>query len=83
LLVGHEGRGIPKQTLSRCHAVLTIPQHGPVACLNAAVAGVIAMYEAAGRRPPTRTIHDDEYVVEPSERPGPANPPLQQTAAKD
>jgi tRNA G18 (ribose-2'-O)-methylase SpoU len=67
IVVGNEGGGLPPTFLQRCAAVLTIPQYGPVACLNTAVAGCLAMYEIARHQPVTREIRGDAYVVKPEE----------------
>jgi tRNA G18 (ribose-2'-O)-methylase SpoU len=45
LIVGHEGRGLSDDFLARCDHIVTIPQHGPVGCLNVAIACSTAMYE--------------------------------------
>lgn len=45
IIVGNEGEGLSKEFLTRCAHIVTIPQHGPVACLNVAVACSTAMYE--------------------------------------
>ncbi|MDX1907150.1 MAG: TrmH family RNA methyltransferase [Bacteroidia bacterium] len=45
LIVGSEKNGISEDLLAACHGIVTIPQFGPAACLNVAVAASIAMYE--------------------------------------
>lgn len=64
LIVGNEGHGLPATFMQRCEGVVTIPQYGPVACLNTATAGCIAMCEYVRRTPATRQIERDEFVVE-------------------
>lgn len=49
LLVGSEARGVSPATMALCTPV-TVPMPGPAESLNAALAGAIALYEAAGRR---------------------------------
>jgi tRNA G18 (ribose-2'-O)-methylase SpoU len=71
LIIGSEARGIPDDVLARCAGIVTIPQHGPVACLNAAVAGCLAMYELIRSLPVTRRIEGSEYIVEESNAPSP------------
>ena len=68
LVIGHESRGIAPDVLARCAGVVTIPQHGPVACLNVAVSGAMAMYELVRGRAASREIGGDEYVVEAHEK---------------
>lgn len=43
LLLGNEGSGVQKETLSLCHNIVTIPMQGTES-LNVAVAGSIMMY---------------------------------------
>jgi len=45
IVVGNESDGLPADFLNRCGSILTIPQYGPVACLNVAASAIIAMYE--------------------------------------
>ena len=45
LIVGSEKTGLSKAFMQRCDSILTIPQFGPVECLNVAVSSSIAMYE--------------------------------------
>lgn len=61
LVVGNEGTGIPQSFLRRADAVLTIPQFGEVACLNAAASAIIAMYEIRRREPAQRRIDGSKY----------------------
>jgi tRNA G18 (ribose-2'-O)-methylase SpoU len=70
LVLGNEGAGLPPDVLSRCAGVVTIPQHGPVPCLNVAVAGSIAMYELVRAVPVARAIAGDEYMVGTGETSG-------------
>lgn len=61
LIVGHEGAGLSEEFLARCAQVVTIPQHGPVACLNVAVACSTAMYEFRRSDLDTPHIEDAKY----------------------
>jgi len=63
IIVGNECNGMPQEFLNRCSAVVTIPQFGPVECLNAAVSCCLAIYEFNRQRPVTRTISGDAFVV--------------------
>ncbi len=45
LVMGNEGSGIPQKILDRSISKMYIPQYGGVECLNAAVAGNIAIYD--------------------------------------
>lgn len=45
LVVGNEGIGIPQKILENSADIVYIPQYGGVECLNAAVAGSIAIYD--------------------------------------
>ena len=83
LIVGNEGRGLPPAFLERCEAVVTIPQYGPVACLNAAVAGCLAMYELMRCTPATREIRGDEFLVGVPPLQQPPNPRLELAGARN
>lgn len=50
LVVGGEERGLARLTRERCAELASIPQHGAVASLNAAVAGAVACFEVARQR---------------------------------
>ncbi len=50
LMIGSEGDGISKKLLEHCDFLLTIPLHGKVNSLNAAVACGIIAFEAARQR---------------------------------
>ena len=50
LVVGSEGRGMRRLTREACDHLITLPQLGDVASLNAAVAGAIAMFEVRRQR---------------------------------
>ncbi len=45
IIIGNEGNGVEKETLSLCDTVVKIPMHTDAESLNAAVAGAIMMYE--------------------------------------
>jgi tRNA G18 (ribose-2'-O)-methylase SpoU len=45
LVIGNEGTGISKKILDNSISRIYIPQYGGVECLNAAVAGSIAIYD--------------------------------------
>jgi 23S rRNA (guanosine2251-2'-O)-methyltransferase len=68
IIVGHETNGLPQDFLRRCGAIVTIPQFGPVECLNAAVSCCLAIYEFNRLRPVTRTICGDAFVVKEEEK---------------
>lgn len=69
VVVGHEGSGLPKEFMKRCAGVVTIPQFGGVACLNAAISCSIALYELNRLRPVERAIKGSVYLVSEDERP--------------
>ena len=50
LVIGGEGKGIRPLVKKSCDYLVSIPQHGPVASLNASVAGAVVMYEAFRQR---------------------------------
>ncbi len=45
IIIGNEGNGVTKETLSMCDKVLKIPMQSDAESLNAAVAGTVMMYE--------------------------------------
>ena len=45
LVIGNEGSGVSKKILENSYAKVYIPQYGDVECLNAAIAGSIAIYD--------------------------------------
>jgi TrmH family RNA methyltransferase len=51
LVLGAEREGLPPEVLERCDERASIPQPGDVESLNVAMAGTIALYELARRRP--------------------------------
>ena len=69
IIVGHEGKGLSSEFLQRCAHVVTIPQFGPVGCLNVAVSGSIAIYELNRSRPLERAIDGHVFAVAESESP--------------
>lgn len=69
IIVGHEGQGLSNDFLRRCSHVVTIPQFGPVGCLNVAVSCCIAIYELNRSRPLERAIDGHAFTVAESERP--------------
>ncbi len=50
LVVGNEGRGISRLVREHCDLLVSLPMHGQINSLNAAVAGSIALYEALRQR---------------------------------
>ena len=50
IVVGSEGRGLSPAVRRRCDLFVRIPMRGSIGSLNAAVAGSILLYEAAGQR---------------------------------
>jgi TrmH family RNA methyltransferase len=50
LLVGNEGAGLSAATLSAADRVVSVPLHGPVESLNAAIATAVILFEAARQR---------------------------------
>jgi tRNA (guanosine-2'-O-)-methyltransferase len=49
LVIGHEDRGLPPDTLAACDSVTFIPQLGRIGSLNVATATAIALYELRRR----------------------------------
>ena len=45
IIIGNEGNGVTKETISMCDKVVKIPMHPDAESLNAAVAGSVMMYE--------------------------------------
>jgi 23S rRNA (guanosine2251-2'-O)-methyltransferase len=50
LVVGSEGGGLSRLAERRCDVLASIPQHGNLGSLNAAIAGAVACFEIARRR---------------------------------
>ena len=69
LIFGHEGVGLPTSLMERCSATVTVPQFGPVPCLNVAISCGIVLYELNRGRTVERPVVGDEYLVRPQERP--------------
>jgi 23S rRNA (guanosine2251-2'-O)-methyltransferase len=55
IVIGSEGQGLGPAVRRRADLFMRIPMRGPVASLNAAVAGSILLYEALAQRDPTAT----------------------------
>ena len=78
LVVGSEGRGISGPVRRRLDMVVRIPMHGRIASLNAAVAGSVLLFAAAGQRPtpeapgPPAAVHSTSEPIpaEASRAPG-------------
>ena len=51
LVLGAEREGLPEDVLARCDVRASIPQTGDAESLNVAMAGTVALYELARRRP--------------------------------
>ena len=68
LIVGNEGTGLPPTFLSRCTKSVTIPQFGPVECLNAAVSCCMAIYELNRQRSTNRKVNGGKFHVHETER---------------
>lgn len=45
LVIGNEGTGVPQKIIENSVGIVYIPQYGGVECLNAAIAGSIAVYD--------------------------------------
>jgi 23S rRNA (guanosine2251-2'-O)-methyltransferase len=52
IVVGSEGHGLQPAVRRRCDLFVRIPMRGAIGSLNAAVAGSILLFEAAGQREP-------------------------------
>jgi 23S rRNA (guanosine2251-2'-O)-methyltransferase len=76
IIVGHEGQGLSDAFLRRCAHVVTIPQFGPVGCLNVAVSGSLAIYELNRSRPLERAIAGHLFTVAESESPDRGEPTI-------
>lgn len=50
LVLGNEAHGLDAATAEACDAVVSIPQAGPAESLNVAMAGTVAIFEAARQR---------------------------------
>jgi tRNA G18 (ribose-2'-O)-methylase SpoU len=74
IIVGHEGYGLSDAFLRRCSGTVTIPQFGPVGCLNVAVSCSLALYELNRNRPLERAIEGHQFRVADSERQDRAEP---------
>jgi len=80
IVIGSEGRGMSGPVHRRLDLGVRIPMRGKIASLNAAVAGSILLFAAAGQRPepaspavaeapPPTTVPDTREPVEPSLEP--------------
>jgi TrmH family RNA methyltransferase len=56
LLIGNEGSGLPQAWVDQADARVTIPFHGAVESLNAAIAGSVLLYDAMRQRLKAETI---------------------------
>ena len=56
LVLGSEDRGLSRNVRERCDGTVSIPQGGRISSLNVAVAGAIAMFEAARRKASSGTL---------------------------
>lgn len=54
LMIGHEGEGLKRSLIERSDYVISIPMHGRLSSLNAAVAGAILIERILSVRPPLR-----------------------------
>ena len=61
LVLGNERTGLSDEFLAACHAVVRIPQFGPVASLNVAIAHGMAAYELQRSRRETSTPVAGKY----------------------
>lgn len=50
IVIGGEGKGISDLVKKRCDSLASIPMHGKITSLNAAVAAALVMYEAFRQR---------------------------------
>jgi 23S rRNA (guanosine2251-2'-O)-methyltransferase len=50
LVVGGEGKGLPRLVKDTCDFLVRIPMYGSISSLNASVAGGILLYEIARQR---------------------------------
>jgi 23S rRNA (guanosine2251-2'-O)-methyltransferase len=66
LVIGNERTGLGGNFLAKCQRVVTIPQFGPVGCLNAAAAAVVAMYEITRLCDVELSIGGGKYLVDES-----------------
>ncbi|MBD3386625.1 hypothetical protein GF407_17105 [candidate division KSB1 bacterium] len=64
IIVGNEGTGLAPDFIDRCGAVVTIPQYGPVACLNVAMSCGVAIYEFMRNKPVKHEISQQKYVID-------------------
>lgn len=61
-IVGNERLGLSASFLERCDSILTIPQFGEVACLNAAASAILAMYEFRRSEAGTKSINGSKFA---------------------
>ena len=74
IIVGNEGIGLPNDFLGRCRHTVTIPQFGPVSCLNVAMSCGIALYELNRDRTDAMEIRHDEFYLTESLSENPLEP---------
>jgi len=77
IIVGNEGIGLPDEFLDRCKHTVTIPQFGPVSCLNVAMSCGIALYELNRDRTDAMEIRHDEFCLTESLPENPVEPDTQ------
>lgn len=61
LIVGGEKLGLPRAFMRQCDYVVTIPQFGPVECLNVSISASIAMYELRRKEKSKLIIKGSKY----------------------
>ena len=61
IVLGNEANGLPKEFVSNCKHIVTIPQFGSVGSLNVAVSASIAMYELNRNKDFEVKIKNDQF----------------------
>jgi 23S rRNA (guanosine2251-2'-O)-methyltransferase len=67
IVVGSEGRGMSGPVRRRLDLAVRIPMRGKIASLNAAVAGSVLLFAAAGQRPASPTAPLADALTPPSD----------------